>query len=122
MATLVLIAVPDLLFQPRIEAAARSLGCDTDIAYDAVTARDGMARRPSIVVVDLHASGLDPETVIRGAKAMGAQVLAFGRHTEPGALRAARQAGADQAVARSQLVDELPSLFDQLLRHAAAND
>ena len=114
MAELAVIAVPDLMFQPRIEAAARALGFETEIANDAVSARNAIARRPAIVIVDLHASALNPDAVIRGAKAMGARVLAFGRHTEPGALRAARQAGADQAVARSQLVDELPQLIDKL--------
>jgi DNA-binding NarL/FixJ family response regulator len=122
MAELAVIAVPDLMFQPRIEAAARALGFDTDIADDAVSARNAIARRPAIVIVDLHASALNPDAVIRGAKAVGARVLAFGRHTEPGALKAARQAGANRAVARSQLFDELPQLIRELQGSAPGRD
>jgi DNA-binding NarL/FixJ family response regulator len=122
MAELAVIAVPDLMFQPRIEAAARALGFDTDIADDAVSARNAIARRPAIVIVDLQASALNPDAVIRGAKAVGARVLAFGRHTEPGALKAARQAGANRAVARSQLVDELPQLIRELQGSAPGRD
>jgi hypothetical protein len=42
-------------------------------------------------------------------------VLAFGRHTEPATLRAARDAGAETVVPRSQLVEELPALLGRLL-------
>ena len=122
MSRLAVIAVSDLMFQPRIEAVARDLGFETEVADSAVSARDALARRPALVIVDLHANGLDAETVIRGAKTMGARVLAFGRHTEPGTLRAARQAGADLAVARSQLVEELPDLIERLVPAAAASD
>ena len=114
MPRLAVIAVPDLMFQPRVEAAARGLGFETAIADDVLTARDALARRPALVIVDLHAATLDAETVIRAAKLVGAAVLAFGRHTEPETLRAARQAGADLAVARSQLVDDLPDLISRL--------
>jgi hypothetical protein len=111
MPELAVIAVPDLMFQPRIEAAARALGFETAIADDALTARSALARRPAFVIVDLHAAAFDAEVVIRGAKAVGAAVLAFGRHTEPATLRAAKKAGADQVVPRSQLVEDLPSLI-----------
>lgn len=110
-----LVAVPDLMFQPRIEAVLRSMGFETAIADSAVSARDELARRPALVVVDIDAKGLDTEAVIRGAKQMKAQVIAFGRHTEPGALRAARNAGADRSVPRSQLVEELPELVREVL-------
>ncbi len=114
MSKLAVIAVPDLMFQPRIEAAARALGFQTEVADTPLSARDALARRPAIVIVDLQAAGLDPEVVIRGAKAVGAAVLAFGRHTDAGTLRAARHAGADLAVARSELVERLPELIGQI--------
>ena len=122
MSRIAVIAVPDLMFQPRIEAVARDLGFETEVADSALSARDALARRPALVIVDLHANGLDAETVIRGAKAMGARVLAFGRHTEPATLRAARHAGADLAVARSQLVEELPQLIEQLVPSSAVSN
>ena len=118
MPDLAVIAVPDLMFQPRIEAAARALGFETLIADDLISARNALARSPAIAIIDLHAATLDADAVIRGAKAIGARVLAFGRHTEPAVLRAARQAGADQAVPRSQLVDDLPALIASVLQDA----
>ena len=115
MPDLAVIAVPDLMFQPRIEAVIRSLGFETSIADTPISARDELARRPRLAIVDLHATSIDAETVIRAAKTMRAKVIAFGRHTEPGALRAARAAGADLAVARSQLVEELPALVAKVM-------
>ena len=114
MSPLVVIAVADLMFQPRIEAAARDLGFETAVADSTVSAREALARRPALVVVDIHATQFEAEAVIRGASAVGAKVLAFGRHTEPGALRAARQAGAAVAVPRSELVERLPELITEL--------
>lgn len=114
MSALVVIAVADLMFQPRIEAAARELGFDTAVADSTVEARAALARRPTLVVVDLHATQFDPEAVIRAGSAIGAKVLAFGRHTEPGVLRAARQAGAAAAVPRSELVERLHELIGGL--------
>jgi hypothetical protein len=44
--------------------------------------------------------------------------MAFGRHTEPALLRAARDAGAAIVVPRSQLVEELPELLRRLTSDA----
>jgi DNA-binding NarL/FixJ family response regulator len=116
MSRLVVVAVADLMFQPRIEAAARALGFATAVADSPVTARAALARRPALVIVDLHATAFEPETVIRAAQAVGAPVLAFGRHTEPGILRAARRWGAALAVPRSELVERLPDLIEGLAK------
>ena len=77
--------------------------------------------RPAVAVIDLHERALDPTAAITDAKAAGARVLAFGRHTEPATLRAARDAGADLVVPRSQLAEELPELLRSLLA-AQEND
>ena len=66
--------------------------------------------------MDLHERAFDPETGVGDAKVAGARVLAFGRHTEPAVLRAARAAGADIVVPRSQLAEELPELLRSLLQ------
>ena len=110
----VAIIVVDLMFQSRIRAAAEALGLDTRIADSATTANIAIAAHPDVVVIDLHAAGIDAPSTIRFAKAGGANVLGFGRHTEPATLRAARDAGADAVVARSQLVEELPELLRSL--------
>jgi DNA-binding NarL/FixJ family response regulator len=96
------------MFQPRIEAAARALGID--VRASSASTLDGAA-----LVIDLHEASLDAIAAIAEAKAAGARVLAFGRHTEPATLRAARDAGADIVVPRSQLVEELPELLRRLV-------
>jgi DNA-binding NarL/FixJ family response regulator len=105
------IVVVDLLFQSRIHAAAEALGLDARVADSAAAAHVAIAAAPTLVVIDVDAAGIDTPSAIHAAKAAGAKVLAFGRHTEPGALRSARDAGADVVVARSQLAEELPELL-----------
>ena len=111
----VAIVVPDLMFQSRIEAAVRRAGLTPVIAATSPLVASALDARPALVVVDLHAIGIEPERAIRDAKAAGARVLAFGRHTEPVILRAARDAGADRVVPRSQLVEELHELIASLV-------
>lgn len=109
------IIVSDLMFQSRIAAASASLGHAALVADDDATLAAALAGRARLAVVDLHIAGIDALDAIRRAKAAGARVLAFGRHTEPATLRAARAAGADAAVPRSQLVEELPALLRSLM-------
>jgi DNA-binding NarL/FixJ family response regulator len=109
----ILVAVPDLLLQSRITAAACALEFEVAIGDSDATALAALDPAPSLVVVDLQAAGINAGALIAAAKAAGAAVLAFGRHTEPLALRAARAAGADRAVARSELVEQLPELLTQ---------
>lgn len=123
MSTVVLV-VSDLMFQSRIAAAVAALGHKAVVA-DAAAVEQAIGAGPALVVVDLHERGIDAGTVIRSVRAGGATVLAFGRHTEPAMLRAARDAGADRVVPRSQLVEELPQLLSSLLAGeapVAAND
>lgn len=111
----VAIIVVDLMFQSRIRMAAEGLGLEARIADNTAAADIAIAAHPEIAVVDLHAAGIDALAMVRSARAAGAKVLVFGRHTEPSILRSARNAGADAVVARSQLVDELPQLLRSLL-------
>jgi len=109
------VAVSDLMFQPRITAAAQVLGLRVLIADSAESAREALAGAPALVIVDLQERNADVIEIIVAAKAAGARVLAFGRHTDAGVLRAARKAGADTVVPRSELAAELPRLLEALL-------
>ena len=115
MPATVAIVVSDLMFQSRIDATARARGHTTLIADTPARANNAMQASPALVIVDLHERAVDPTAIIRDAKAAGARVLAIGRHTEPHTLRAARDAGADTVVPRSQLVEELPQLIASLI-------
>lgn len=129
----IVVIVPDLMFQPRIVEAARALKHEVALAdtpervseeLAAFEARMHAAEArvpaptgpPGVVVVDLHADGVDVMDAIRRAHRTGARILAFGRHTDAAALRSAREAGAEVVVARSQLVEQLPALLESLTR------
>ena len=121
----VAIVVSDLLFQSRIAAAVAALGRDAAVADSTAAVAAAIAARPALAIIDLHDRNLDAVAAVRSAKAAGVRVLAFGRHTEPLTLRAARDAGADLVVPRSQLAGELPQLIESLLgtqEPAAASD
>ena len=109
------LVVPDLMFQPRIEAALRGLGVRAEVVASAQALDAALAAGPALAVVDLHAAGFDALDAVRRAHAAAVPVLAFGRHTEPATLRAAREAGAQVVVPRSQLVEELPRLVAEAI-------
>jgi len=106
----VVIVCSDLMFQPRIRDAAEAQGLAAVVADSAASAAEAIAARPDVVVIDLHVAGVDANAVIAAAKVAGSRVLAFGRHTEPVTLRAARAAGADAVVPRSELGELLATL------------
>ena len=101
--------VADLMFRSRIEANAAGTGWRVDVADGPATAAEALARPADLVLVDLHTPGIDIAAVV--AAASGAPVVAFGRHTEPATLRAAREAGCAKVLARSEFVEALPALF-----------
>lgn len=107
------ILVDDLLFQPRIRSVLEALGFETRVA-DTPEMAPGACVGASIVVVDLNAREMDALVQVRAARQAGAAVLAYGRHTEPNLLRAARDAGADIVVPRSELAEALPRLVQRL--------
>src|SRR5438067_1275799 len=101
--------VADLMFQSRIEANAAGTAWRVDFAANGAAADASLATPADLVIVDLHTPAIDVERIVRGAGA--ATVVAFGRHTEPATLRAARTAGCTRVLARSEFVEVLPSLF-----------
>ena len=109
----ILAAVTDLLFQSRLREQASALGYDF-VAADAGDAlRHALTARPCLLVLDLHVVGVDWREAVSAAKEQGVPVLAFGRHTEPALLRAAREAGCDRVVPRSTLVEKLSELLGE---------
>lgn len=112
----VLIAVTDLMFQSRVREQAIALGMGASAVDSMEAAATGLGSSPSLLVIDLQGEAMNATELISSAKERGVPVLAFGRHTEAEALRAAREAGADAVVVRSTLVEELPDLLTQHAR------
>ena len=116
LTTTILAVIPDLMFQSRVREQAQALGFEVATADTMDEAIQALERLPGLLVLDLHAMGIDTAALAADAKARAVPVLAFGRHTETGVLRAAREAGCDAVVVRSTFVEELPQLLRELAR------
>jgi DNA-binding NarL/FixJ family response regulator len=103
----------DLIFFSKVAAAARALGLAVRQVRTAASVLD-LARKhpPGGVIIDLHNDGLDLPVLLAGLREACPAVprsVAFGSHVEAETLRAARQAGCDRVLPRSQFVEELPT-------------
>ena len=113
------LAATNLLFQSRIAETARALGFEVAVATSDDIVGEALRARPvaALLVLDLQADGVSwQEAVAAAGQAPGGPVpvLAYGQHTKPALLRAARAAGCGLVVPRSTLVKELPSLIGRL--------
>ena len=115
-----LVLCDDLIFFSRIAGAAEAAGLavrQVKTAADLLTA----ARKhpPGGAILDLHNPGLDLPALLaelRAACPTMPRVVAYGSHVEADVLRAARQAGCDRVMPRSQFVEELPGAIGDWLR------
>jgi DNA-binding NarL/FixJ family response regulator len=112
---MIIAVVDDLLFGSKIRAAARTAGATISFARgrDAIA---GAVREnvPELILIDLEGQSGDAIEMIRLIRAeagAGARIIGFGSHVNVERLEAAKQAGADQALARSAFVNILPRLF-----------
>ena len=101
----------DLIFTSRIVATARAHGL-TVMAAKTVEALLAKAKDapPAGVILDLHNPTLDvPELLIALMSLGSPRVIAYGSHVDTERLKAARQAGVDLVMPRSQFVAKLES-------------
>lgn len=126
-------ACPDLMFATRIRATAESLGLPTVrwsppqaesdtlnlLAGSSAARGDALPTETRLLLMDLD---LGPGAIeaIRALKAdtgndqrQTLTIIAFGSHVDAESLRAARDAGADQALPRSVFVQSLKSLLSE---------
>ncbi len=108
------------MLESRIRQMARVMGYDVSVADTVQAVCEALdSAPPDLLVLDLQAEGLPWREAVAAAKD-GADgpvpVLAYGQHTKPDVLRAARDGGCDMAVPRSQLVEEFPALIEQVRR------
>jgi DNA-binding NarL/FixJ family response regulator len=101
----------DLIFTSRILATARAHGLAMTAAktQEALLAKV-MESPPSGVILDLHNPTLDVPEFLAALKLLGSpRVVAYGSHVDAERLKAARQAGVDLVMPRSQFVAKLES-------------
>lgn len=97
-----LLLCDDLLFASKVTATARAHGLAVAVCRDAARLSAATADgRPRCVLLDLHNPTLDLSAVTAW-KAAGVRVIAFGSHVDVAALKAARAAGCDRVMPRSQ--------------------
>jgi DNA-binding response OmpR family regulator len=110
--TRIVLVATDLMRQSRVAEAARAAGYAVAAATTVEEAREALRGGDNaVVVLDLQAEGVPWRDVL--AAAGDTPVIAFGQHTKPDTLRAARAAGCRLAVPRSRLVKELPRLIEK---------
>ncbi|MBX9581664.1 MAG: hypothetical protein K2X87_15285 [Gemmataceae bacterium] len=101
----------DLIFFSRVAGTARAAGLTIRQAKTPAALLD-LARQsqPGGVLIDLHADGLDLPALLAELRAVCPvmpKTVAFGSHVAADLLKAARQAGCDRVLPRSQFVKEL---------------
>lgn len=101
----------DLIFFSRVSGAARAAGLTVRmVRTPALLLAAAREDAPGGVIVDVHNPGLDLPallTELKSACEPMPRVVAYGSHVEADVLRAARQAGCDRVMPRSQFVKEL---------------
>jgi len=106
--------IRDLFFRAKIDAVAAAVGADVEYAssLDAIAPRCAEIK-PSIVFTDLSDTAFPAlETLGRiRAAAPGARVIGFASHVDLKSLKAAREAGYEQTLSRSEFTTHLPDLL-----------
>ena|SRR5438067_122376 len=103
----------DLMFSSRISGTARDFGLTVRTARDSETLlRLTVETSPACVILDLANPGLEITAVVaklREAANAPPTIIAYGSHVDTATLKAARAAGCDRVMPRSQFVEELPN-------------
>jgi CheY-like chemotaxis protein len=109
----------DLIFFSRVSGAAHAAGLSVRRARTAADLLAAVrAAPPRGIVLDVHNPGLDLHALLASVKEACPtmpRVIAYGSHVEAGVLRAARQAGCDRVMPRSQFVEELDARIAEWL-------
>ncbi len=105
----------DLIFSSRASGAAA--GCDSQLAVVATAeAACGACAsgEVSLVLVDLTLAGLDVRALVPQLRAVSPgtiSIIAYGPHVQEARLRAAREAGCDEVLARGQIDQQIDAIL-----------
>jgi DNA-binding NarL/FixJ family response regulator len=107
-----LLLTDDMIFSSRITGTAKALGLKMIVVR---SAKDLLVQtqecHPTCVIMDLSQLEMQIEELIRNLKEVTScrpRLVAYGSHVDAATLRAAREAGCDLVLPRSQFVEELP--------------
>jgi DNA-binding NarL/FixJ family response regulator len=112
--TKILALVRDLLLRSRIEAVADTLGAEVTPASTLDLARTrAIGLAPAIIFADLSDGNFPAEETARALRAAApqARLVGFASHVDLKSLAAARAAGFDRTLSRSEFTAQLPELI-----------
>jgi PleD family two-component response regulator len=113
---MVLCAIDDLMFTSKVRVAATQAQVEVRFVRspEALMA-EARQERPTLVIVDLNADRLRPLEMLACLKAEPAladlRTVGFVSHVQADRIAAARAAGANDVMARSAFVAQLPDLL-----------
>jgi CheY-like chemotaxis protein len=112
----VLAAVSDMIFASKIRGTAEHLNVTVEFARAADALFDAAkTETPSLIILDLHATQLDPFALAVRLKAdeqlREVPVVAFFSHVETELQRRAVEAGIDRVLPRSAFTKRLPEIL-----------
>lgn len=113
---MILAVLDDLMFTSKIRSTATQLGVEVKFARSSNAALDEMRRSPpSLVVLDLNNPRTDPLGVVaamkQDASLAAIPTVGYASHVQVEAIRAAREAGVDEVLARSAFAEHLPEIL-----------
>jgi DNA-binding NarL/FixJ family response regulator len=112
----ILAAVDDLLFRSKIRAVAKHVNAEIAFAQtpEEILA-EARSARPALVIFDLNSEKSNPVVTIAALKGdpelAGTRTIAFASHVHVDLIDAARAAGADQVMPRSQFAGKLADIL-----------
>lgn len=106
----VLLLCADFLFSSRILETARQLGVEVVTVRSGAPAEGG-SPASDLILVDLGLQGATEAIARLRAERKDTRIVAFVRHDDVDSIRAAREAGASDVLARSAFVQRLPSIL-----------
>ena len=112
----VIAAVSDLLFASKIRGTAEHLNVTVEFARAGDALFDAAKTEvPSLVILDLHATQLDPFALAARLKSdeqlRGVPIVGFFSHVQTDLQRRAAAAGVDHVLTRSAFTKRLPEIL-----------
>jgi DNA-binding NarL/FixJ family response regulator len=106
--------VRDLFFRSKIDAIAAAVGAQVEYVstLDAVAARCA-AIRPAVVFIDLSDDAFPAADTLKQIRAAApqARTIGFASHVDLKSMQAARAAGYEETLSRSEFTARLPDLL-----------
>jgi DNA-binding response OmpR family regulator len=108
----------DLMFTSKVTATARAHDIAAFVSRNSTLALiEAFGKRPACIIVDLHLPSLDLPAFLnglrKGSEGARPRVIGFGSHVDLETLKAARAAGCDLVMPRSQFTKELESKLSE---------